>query len=82
MQPSSGFVGWYFGEPNGTRTGPLTTEEVVTLIESGHIQPKQWLWRAWKDRLGLHFYPTLAEIAFQMTNRVRPSPTGASAPGS
>jgi hypothetical protein len=65
VAPSLGFVGWFYGEPDGTRIGPLTTEELVNLIEAGYIQPDQWVWRAWQDRLGTHYHPTLARAARQ-----------------
>lgn len=73
---ASGFVGWIYGEPDGSRVGPLTTEALIALLDQGVLRPKQWVWRACKDRLGTHYYPTLADVAHVLSQPAQPEASG------
>lgn len=63
MSRASEFVGWYRGQPDGSRLGPLSTEEVVQLLDAGQMAPSQLLWWACRDSLGVHFFPAKAVSA-------------------
>ena len=61
MSDEWGFVGWYY-EREGQRIGPLSSEELVQLLNSGQLKPTDEVLKGWKTERGLEFFHSRAGV--------------------
>ena len=62
LSESSRFWGWYY-ERDGRSVGPLTSEDLAGLIESGQLRVRDNVLKAWKDGDRIEFFHSRAGVA-------------------
>ena len=71
MAKSSQFIGWYYVR-NGQRVGPITSEELVALIDQERLDLRAKVWKAWKDGPEVRYYESQAGAVVGRSSGVIP----------
>jgi GYF domain 2 len=62
MSSGSQFLGWFY-PLDGTKIGPLTSEELIGLVKAGKLHPDDAIWKAWAHNGEVTYYRTYPAVA-------------------